>query len=52
MAKAISLISSEISFITKLLNMKYDDNDEIFQKGLKKIKPFKKVNVRKVDFQI
>lgn len=44
MAKANSLISSEISFITKLLNMKYDDNDEIFQKGLKKIKPFKKVN--------
>lgn len=41
---ANKLINSEISLITKLLNSKYEDDEEIFQNALKKIKPFKKVN--------
>lgn len=34
---------SEISLITKLLNSKYEDDEEIFQNVLKKIKPFKNI---------
>lgn len=37
-------LNPEISKITKLLNSKYDECEEIFQETLKNIKPFKKVN--------
>lgn len=37
-------LNSEISRITKLLNSKYEVYDEIFQKQLKRIKPFKNVD--------
>ena len=36
--------NSEISKITKLLNTRYEECPEIFQKMLKRIKPFKNVD--------
>lgn len=40
--------SPEISRIVKLLNSKYEDCGEIFQEALKQIKPFRKLDKKRI----